>query len=96
MNLFKFEMGSTLIDVIHSLEGVVTGRAQYLTGCTQYHITPKGLDKEGKPREGYWIDEGRLKLKNTKQVVLPHDQPPGGPSKRDQPKGGPSNPPRRR
>jgi hypothetical protein len=35
---FKFDLGVTVKDVIHGFEGVVTGRCQYLTGCTQYLV----------------------------------------------------------
>ena len=36
------ELGSTVQDRISGLTGVVTARVEYLTGCTQYGITPKG------------------------------------------------------
>lgn len=83
---FKFELGVTVRDVINGYEGPITGRAQYLTGCTQYLVANSKLDKEGKVQDGYWIDEGRLELKpKVKPVELSQAQPPGGPSSRETP-----------
>jgi hypothetical protein len=83
---FKFELGVTVRDVINGYEGPITGRAQYLTGCTQYLVANSSLDKDGKVQDGYWIDEGRLELKaKTKPITLDRAQPPGGPTSRETP-----------
>lgn len=64
------ELGVTASDIVTGFEGVVTGRAQYLTGCDQYVLTPKS--KDGAAATGQWFDENRLKFtKGTKKVVLP-------------------------
>ncbi len=49
------KLGSFVEDRITTFAGVVTGRAEYITGCNQYLVTPKNSDKEGR-----WIDEQRL------------------------------------
>ena len=83
---FKYDMGIHVRDVINGYEGAITGRAQYLTGCTQYLVIPTELDKDKKIQDGHWIDEGRLEVKpKTKPVVLDRAQPPGGPSSRETP-----------
>lgn len=59
---FKIEMGVKVRDIINGFEGVVTGRAEYVTGCNQYIVCPTGLDKDGKMRDSSWFDEGRLEV----------------------------------
>jgi hypothetical protein len=83
---FKFELGVTVRDVINGYEGPIIGRAQYLTGCTQYLIANRSLDKEGKIQAGEWRDEGTLELvAETPAIVLSQAQPPGGPTSRETP-----------
>jgi hypothetical protein len=68
--VFKFELGEHAKDVITGLKGVVTGRCQYLTGCTQFLIQPPGA-KAGQPQTSHWVDEGKLEpIKGKKRVVL--------------------------
>lgn len=45
-------------DKITGFKGVVTGHADYITGCDQYLIQP-GV-KDGEWKEARWFDEGRL------------------------------------
>jgi hypothetical protein len=49
------ELGSFAKDRITKFEGVVTGHAEYITGCDQYLVSPQNPDKEPK-----WFDEQRL------------------------------------
>lgn len=53
-------------DKITGFAGVVTGRAEYATGCRQYSVQPPV--KNGEYRSGVWLDEDRL-------VQLPDTQP---------------------
>ena len=47
-------------DKITGLQGIITGHADYITGCDQYLLQPKSKDNEFK--EARWIDEYRLKI----------------------------------
>lgn len=58
MKQFKIKMGAKVKDSVTDFRGVVTARAEYLTGCRQYLVQPKA-DK-GKFVEGNWFDEDRL------------------------------------
>ena len=40
-------------------EGVITGRAQYLTGCDQYALAPQGNPNNLTTQ---WFDEGRIEV----------------------------------
>jgi hypothetical protein len=59
MSQFKFAIHDKVRDPITTLQGVVIGRAEYLS-YTQYLVQPNGLDKDGKPFESFWLDEDRL------------------------------------
>ena len=74
------ELGTTAKDIVTGFEGVVTGRAQYLTGCDQYVLTPKV--KNGAFQDGRWFDENRLEVTKERIVRLPvlRDKKTGGPA----------------
>jgi hypothetical protein len=57
-----FELGKKAKDKITGFTGILTARVEYLTGCTQYGITPqiKKGDKEA-PRADFF-DEGRIEI----------------------------------
>ena len=55
----KIKLGSLAKDKITGFEGVITGRAEYLTGCNQYVLQPICNDKTNYPA-GEWFDEGRI------------------------------------
>ena len=61
---FKFENGSKMKDKVTGLEGTITGRADYITGCRQYSLQPPL--KEGDVPPAVWLDEDRLELAGTK------------------------------
>lgn len=78
--MFKFELGVTLKSVIHGYEGVAVARAEHITGCNQYMVQP-GLDKDGKLKDAYWLDEHSLVQTKAKPVVVSEPtEKPGGPS----------------
>ena len=55
------QLGKEAIDKITGFKGIITGHADYLTGCDQYMLQPKS--KEGAEFiEGRWFDEGRLQV----------------------------------
>jgi len=53
------QLGQKVRDVVSGLEGIVTGRTEYLNGCIQYCVKPP-LDKDGKMQEAWWIDRAVL------------------------------------
>lgn len=74
-------LGKKAKDKLTGFGGILTGRAQYLTGCDQYFVSPKAIKSDYK--EGVWIDEARLKITgdgvNKRDVMDKKD--PGGPSR---------------
>lgn len=56
-------LGRKAVDKITGFRGVITGHAEYLTGCDQYLIQPKtqGVKNDIYP-EAHWFDEGRLDI----------------------------------
>ena len=62
----KFEMGVQVEDVITGFKGTMTGYVKYITGCSQYLVSPK-RDSGGKPE---WVDESRLKAGKGKKIVI--------------------------
>ena len=76
-----FELGTTLVDKISGFKGVATGRNQFLTGCDQYLLTPRGL-KEGEPNKPQWFDAVRLEADRAfvKMELTNTGDKPGGES----------------
>jgi len=60
MSGFRLGLGEKVVDGITGFEGIVTGRAEYFTGCRQYVVMPPA--KDGDFKEGHWFDEDRLRL----------------------------------
>ncbi len=58
MAMFKIAQGKKVKDSITGFSGIVTGRAEYITGCRQYLVSAKS--KDGKRAECAWYDEDRL------------------------------------
>lgn len=74
------ELGDEVRDVISGLSGIATGKAEYLTGCTQFSLSQKKLTKEGSLADTVWLDESRLRLVKKQAVKLPvAASSPGGP-----------------
>jgi hypothetical protein len=59
LQMIQIQLGAKAKNVVSGFEGVLTGRAEYLTGCVQWLVSP-GVDKDGKVVESHWLDEGRL------------------------------------
>lgn len=54
------KLGVKARDKITGFEGIITGRAQYITGCDQYVLVPPV--KDGKVGDSQWFDEGRIEI----------------------------------
>lgn len=63
------KLGQKAKDKITGFEGVLIGRASYITGCDQYLVQPPLKDDAF--REGKWVDEGRLEI--TGEAITPED-----------------------
>ena len=55
------KLGQIARDKITGFKGVLTGHANYLTGCDQYLLSPK-CKEDGSHIDGRWFDEGRLEV----------------------------------
>lgn len=55
------KLGDKIKDLVTGLEGIATGRLEYLNGCVQWLIMPP-LDKDGKYQDVQWIDQSQLKV----------------------------------
>jgi hypothetical protein len=49
-------------DKVSYFNGKVLLVLESLHNCNQYYVEPP-VDKDGKPRDGRWFDEGRLEVK---------------------------------
>ena len=79
------DLGVFARDKVTGIEGIVTGRSEYIYGCTQYCIVPKAVDN--KRMDGEWFDEGRIKVIGAGiSATEVQVETPGGPN-RDAPRG---------
>jgi hypothetical protein len=62
-------LGMEVQDKISGFRGTVTGRCEYITGCTQFLVQPK-LKEDGSFVESRWIDEDRVEVLDAPRVVL--------------------------
>jgi hypothetical protein len=70
-------IGRTVKDQITGFEGVVTGRAEYITGCAQLLVQPKmRANSFVEPR---WIDEDRCDVSTRERIGVTIKNP--GPDK---------------
>jgi hypothetical protein len=60
--IFSIPLGTEVEDKVIGFKGKVLVIVEYLHNCSQYYVEPP-VDKDGKPQEGRWFDEGRLKVK---------------------------------
>ena len=57
--IFTIPLGTEVIDKVSEFQGKILMVVEYLHNCSSYYVEPK-VDKDGKPREGQFFDEGRL------------------------------------
>lgn len=55
----RVQLGKPYRDIVTGFSGIVAGRCEYLTGCNQALIQPRGLEG-GKMIDSVWIDEQKL------------------------------------
>jgi hypothetical protein len=71
------QLGARYVDKITRFSGVATGRAEYISGCTQVLLAP-GVDKDGNWKDSNWFDEQRLQVVPGSDVItLDNGDTPG-------------------
>lgn len=75
-------LGSDVQDRHSDFKGVVHGVVFYLNGCVKYDVKPRELDKDGKAKDGYWVDEQSLIVLNAAEPRPVDEKKPGGPPER--------------
>jgi hypothetical protein len=73
----RMQLGWYATDLITGFKGLVMGRSEYLSGCTQVLLIPSKVNKDGKRPDGEWFDEQRLVREGTKVLVLDNEKTPG-------------------
>lgn len=72
-SMSEITLGQKARDVVTGFEGIVTGRADYLTGCSQFVLAPR-VAKDGTFKEGHWFDESRLEVTDRMVITLRFDE----------------------
>lgn len=70
------ELGATYCDTITGFTGMAIGRCNYLTGCNQTLLQPRGEDKSKRP-DSEWFDDQRLTVVESSRVTLDNGDTPG-------------------
>jgi hypothetical protein len=73
----KIELGSVVTDSVTGFEGIVTARAEYVTGCNQLLVQPR-VKKNGDFVESRWFDEPRCVVKGKRMLGIVRDALAGG------------------
>lgn len=63
------KIGQEAVDKITGFKGIIIGKCEYISGCTQYLVQPK-VKKGGEYVSGRWIDEDRPEATKAKPVNL--------------------------
>lgn len=67
--MFRFENGDKAKSVITGFKGIITARADHLTGCNRYYLQPT-INEDGTVPDGCWHDEQELKVIKSKKVKI--------------------------
>ncbi len=78
----ELQLGVKARDTITGFVGIITGKAEYLTGCVQYVLSPP-VDENGKIQGCEWFDDKRLQYVDS--GILTATAATGGPQ-RDAPR----------
>ena len=74
------KLGDKVGDMVTGFEGIVTGHAEYITGCDTYLVQPRCKAGEaGERPEPQWFDEMRLSVVavGAVKIEVPKEEPPG-------------------
>ena len=75
------KLGQMVQDRMTGFKGIVMARTEYLNGCVQVLVQPKGCDKEGKPKESQWMDEQRFTAHSNAKAGGPQKTAPEQPTR---------------
>lgn len=87
MSKSKIELGDECVCLVTGFKGVATGKSEFLNGCVQFGLAPKGVNTDGTTKPVQWVDHGQLKVVKKRAVVVQAHDTGGPPLKR-----GPVNP----
>lgn len=57
----NIRLGDSAVDSISGFKGIATARTEYLHKTPQVFLESQALDDGGKPIDGVWFDEARLR-----------------------------------
>lgn len=60
MQIFKYELGQEVEDIVTGFKGIVVSRTQYLNKCIRYGVQSTKLKDDGKIKDWEYIDEEQL------------------------------------
>lgn len=60
----KIKLGHRVKDIVSGIEGTVTGKTKWLTGCDTVHIEPVP-DVNGRKQDGITLDINRVEFVNS-------------------------------
>lgn len=72
----QIQFGDTVKDQVTGFQGIATGRAEYISGCSQVLLAPQ-VKKTGEMQESQWIDEQRLVVVKPSKIKLDNSKTPG-------------------
>ncbi len=55
-------------DIITGFTGTITGKCEYISGCSQLLLSPD-VDENGNYREPQWIDESRIEINDESGII---------------------------
>jgi hypothetical protein len=70
------DLGMRGVDIITGFSGIVVGKCEYLSGCTQLLLVPK-VGADGKKPDGEWFDIQRISSDGSDVVTLDNAGNPG-------------------
>jgi hypothetical protein len=76
VKMFKFQLGEIIKEKVTGFTGVIICRAEYATGCIQYGVQSRKLDKEGGIPNWHWIDQIRLQSTGKSLKIVKDDSGP--------------------
>lgn len=82
----EIELGDLVECKLTGMKGIANGIAKWMTGCDRVSVQPP-VDKDGKYRDGYWLDKNALKIIKKAKVKIDDFQEKGPEAKR----GGPAS-----
>jgi len=71
-------LGDKVVDTVTGLKGTAITKIEFLNGCIQFQVQPKGITSEGKIMESEYIDQQQLELVSKPKVKKEKSNTGGG------------------